>query len=325
MTTSTSTAPASDRPPIAYAYLLGFLVGLPAAIVFIRLAQSEGVPALVIAMTRFVLSSLMFLVAILNNGQIKQLASLPLKNVFMAAGAGAFFALHQFFWLGSLEYTTVLVANTVLNTSLLWILLIETTVLKGRPGVFVWLGILFALAGGAYIMVYGLNEGGAFSSNPTLGNIFALFSAIGMAGYLLIGRSQRTNIPAVLYIWIVYTSSSVFGVLALILTQTPVLGYSVQGYIWMLGVTLIAQVIGHSSINMAVRYFSATYVNIIQQFVPAGAALVSFLAFRETPTGAQIIGSGIILVGVVLATLDQLKKRTNNDKDPPRVTSSTQR
>jgi drug/metabolite transporter (DMT)-like permease len=48
-------------------------------------------------------------------------------------------------------------------------------------------------------------------------------------------------------------------------------------------------------------------VGVASQLEPVSSALVAFIVFQETPTEWQLVGSGIILAGVMLATIGQSK------------------
>jgi drug/metabolite transporter (DMT)-like permease len=67
----------------------------------------------------------------------------------------------------------------------------------------------------------------------------------------------------------------------------------------------VPQLIGHSSFNYAVRYFSATFVGITVQTEPILSAIIAYFAFNEVPLPLQIVGSTAVLVGVIMASLGQ--------------------
>jgi drug/metabolite transporter (DMT)-like permease len=80
------------------------------------------------------------------------------------------------------------------------------------------------------------------------------------------------------------------------------LGYNWHGYLWVLVITVIAQLTGHLPINFAVRHFPATYLSVLMQFSVVTAALLAFFYFGEVPTWLQVVGGLIIMLGVTIVT-----------------------
>ncbi|NDJ63154.1 MAG: DMT family transporter, partial [Chloroflexi bacterium] len=146
-------------------------------------------------------------------------------------------------------------------------------------------------------------------SNPLLGGGLALAGAMAVAVYLVIGRTVRAKLSLLPYIWLVYGVAAVFLTVLLPVTGTPLTGYSPDGYLWILVLALVPQLIGHSSFNYALRYVSATYVGVATQLEPISSAIAAFILLGEVPLELQIYGSGLVLVGVTLATLGQRRSQ----------------
>jgi drug/metabolite transporter (DMT)-like permease len=96
---------------------------------------------------------------------------------------------------------------------------------------------------------------------------------------------------------------------AVLLTATPTSGYSGRAYFWILIVTLLTQFLGHIPINFSLRYFHATTISLFMQISVVAAGVVAFLLFQEVPTFLQLLGSGAIIFGVLLATQRQITSR----------------
>jgi len=170
--------------------------------------------------------------------------------------------------------------------------------------------------GGALIGAAGGDAGGA-GSDPALGAGLALVGAIAIAIYLVVGRKLRARLPLLPYIWLVYGCAALFTILMVLLSRTPIAGYSTSSYFWIVLLALVPQLIGHTSFNYALRYLSATYISIAAQLEPIGSAFVAFLVFGEIPLPLQMVGSAAIIVGVALATLGQ--SRAGSKAGQPRA------
>ena len=113
--------------------------------------------------------------------------------------------------------------------------------------------------------------------------------------------------PPLLYSFVVFFSAALVTSVFVALTRTPVTGYPLEGYLWTLIVTILAQVLGHIFMNLALQFFSATALAIVLQVGVALSAVIALFLFGEIPSLAQIIGSGLIIYGVVIATIEQTR------------------
>ncbi len=296
-------APArSTMPPHAVLFLAIGLIAMSFASILIRYAQTDGVPSLFIAAGRLTAAALILTPFALSR-HWAVLRMLRRGDLLLAGTSGALLALHFATWIASLEYTSVLVSVVLVSTSPLWVALLEWVFLRARLRPLVIAGLVVAILGGVFI---GLAGGSTMTgSDPTLGGALALTGAVAIALYLVIGRKLRARLPLLPYIWLVYGCAAVALLLAVAVTGTSVTGYSTQSYVWILLLALLPQLIGHSSLNYALRYLSATFVSIVTQMEPVGSALLAFVVFREQPAPLQIAGSAAILAGILLATFGQ--------------------
>jgi drug/metabolite transporter (DMT)-like permease len=276
------------------------------AAIFIRYAQADGLPSLLIAAGRLTVSALLLTPFALRQ-HLPEIKGLSRTDLLMAGASGLLLALHFATWIASLEYVTVLVSVVFVATNPLWVALLEFFFLRVRIRQIVIVGLLVAVAGGILIGISGESTG-AQGSNPLLGSVLALTGAVALAIYLVIGRRLRAKLPLLPYIWLVYGCAAIFLILMVIVSATPVTGFPTSGYFMILLLALVPQLIGHTSFNYALRYVPATFVSIATQTEPIASAIAAFIIFREMPTGGQILGSAAIIAGVALATLGQRKQ-----------------
>ena len=62
------------------------------------------------------------------------------------------------------------------------------------------------------------------------------------------------------------------------------------------------QIVGHSSINWALRHLSAAYVTIVTLAEPIGSTLLAWWLLGEAPIAITLIGGVLILAGIAIAT-----------------------
>jgi drug/metabolite transporter (DMT)-like permease len=65
------------------------------------------------------------------------------------------------------------------------------------------------------------------------------------------------------------------------------------------------QILGHSSVNWALRYLSPTFVTVAVLGEPLGATLLALLVLGERPPWALLLGGIVLLLGICLAILSE--------------------
>lgn len=268
--------------------------------VFIRFAQAAAVPSLAIIAIRLILSTL-FLTPFAWGQHANAMKRLSRADWLWALAAGAIHAIGLCCLFFALENTTVLVNSVLRRTSPLWTIVLEMVVLQASFSGYVWGGLGVTLLGSALVAFGGAAAFDA-GQRPLLGAGLSVLDALMSAGYLVIGRKLRDKLPFLAYAWVLFAAASLTALFIVFITGTPLLGFSEVGYGWIVVITIIAQLIGHLPMNFAVRYFPATYLSVLLQFSVIAAALMAFLYFGETPTWLQVVGSGLIVVGVSLVT-----------------------
>jgi drug/metabolite transporter (DMT)-like permease len=219
--------------------------------------------------------------------------------------AGVFLALHFGFWITSLAYTSIAASATIVTSAPVWIALILWAWRGEVPSRLTAGGIALALAGGVLIAL-GDAGGASAGSNPLLGDLLALGGALAVSLYLIFGReAQGRGLSIGLYVAIAY------GVGALALLPAPlILGAGYLGWPWgvyLCGVllALIPQLIGHTAFNWSVRWVGPTLVALVVLAEPVCGSLLGYVIFDEAPGLPVIAGAGILLAGVVAATLGE--------------------
>jgi drug/metabolite transporter (DMT)-like permease len=64
---------------------------------------------------------------------------------------------------------------------------------------------------------------------------------------------------------------------------------------------VISQIIGHSSYNWALKWFSASLIAVSLLGEPIGATILAYIIFKETLTWTKFVGGTLILAAIYLA------------------------
>ena len=271
--------------------LLG-VISVSFAAIFIRLAEA---PALVIAMYRLVIASLLILPFTWKSAATA-LKSIDGRTVIQVIMAGVFLAAHFMLWITSLEYTSIASSVILVTAHPVFVAAVSYVLWKEKLNRLSILGIIIAMAGIVTISGGGL----ALGSGVFIGNTMALTAGLFAASYLMIGRVVREKINAAAYLLSVYGTAAAVLLALTLLTGAELTGYSQTTYVMFFLLAIIPQLLGHSSFNLAARIMPVTIVSVAILGEPVGATLLGIFILGERPGAAEIIGGGVILLGIYL-------------------------
>jgi drug/metabolite transporter (DMT)-like permease len=300
------------HPPVPpFVAILFGILAVSTASIFIRFAQKEAT-SLVIAAWRLTVASII-LIPVAAATHKRELTSLTRNELLLALLSGVFLALHFATWITSLQYTTVASSVVLVSTIPLWVALLSPFTIKEPIRRAVLIGLILALLGG---MVVGISDSCSISGGriicPSLvdfmrgraflGDLLAICGAIAGAGYLLIGRKLRAKMSLISYISLVYGMAAIVLVIIMFSARENPFGYSPPIYLWLILLALVPQLIGHSTFNWALGYLSAAFVSITLLGEPIGSTILAYFILHEKPTLIKLIGGGLILVGIYIAS-----------------------
>ena len=265
--------------------------------IFVRYAQQEA-PSLTIAAYRMGIAFVVVLVPTWINHR-RELQSLTYRDLGLAATSGFFLALHFATWVYSLEITSVAISVVMVNTAPLWVGLLTPLMTRERLSTATVLGIALSFIG-AVAIGWGLESDGD-ASNDLLGGMFATIGAMGLAVYLLIGRNLRRRHSLGVYVTVCYGAAACYLYLVVIGTGQRVAGFSPRTWLYLIGLALVSQILGHTTNNWALRFFSASLIAVALLGEPICSTLLAYVLFAETLTAVQVGGAALILVGIYLA------------------------
>ena len=276
-------------------------VAVSFASVLIRLAQAAGMGTLSIAAWRLLFASLI-LVPYAWLTRREELRSLSRREWVLLGVSGFFLGLHFATWIGSLGYTSVASSVVLVSMGPVFVGLGSWLFLRERPGLLLSLGIVLAAVGSVVISWGDLGQG----EDQLLGDLLALAGAVMVAGYLMIGRMVRGRLSLATYVTVVY-GGAMLTLLAIVLVgRQPMLGFQPVAYAWVLGLALGPQIVGHSTLNWALRYLSATFVSIVTLAEPIGSGLLAYLILGEAVTVSTLVGGVLVLAGIYIASRAEL-------------------
>lgn len=209
--------------------------------------------------------------------------------------AGVLLGAHFATWVPSLRFTSVAASTALVATQPVWAALIAR--LRGQqvPGQ-AWIGICIALVGVAVL------TGVDFATDPRslIGDALALAGAVFAAAYVSVGEQVRTTVSTSTYTTIAYAASAAVLLVLCVGLAQDLAGYSAQAWLFILLLTLGAQLLGHSVISRVLATTSATVVSLAILFEMPGSTLIAALWLGQVPSPGVWPALALLAVGLVL-------------------------
>ena len=272
------------------------MLNVSLAAILIRLAQA-GAHSLAIAAWRLTLATVILTPLVLAT-RMPELRRLSRGEWGLMAGSGVLLAIHFASWITSLAYTSVAASVALVSTTPIFVGLASHLVLREPLSRTVVTALAMATVGSVVIGLSDLGHG----THQLLGDALALAGAISGAGYFLIGRRLRGHLSLLAYVYPVYGTAAIVLLAWLLASGHPSLPNTGQTWAWILLMAVGPQLLGHSSLNWALRYLSATYVTIATLVEPIGATLLAWLLLGEAPSWRTVAGGAMVLAAVVVAS-----------------------
>jgi len=267
------------------------IVAVSFGAIFARLANEASPFA--VAAWRLTVAALILVPLALSRSE----RTLDRRTAIWSVVSGAALAVHFVLWISSLEQTTVASSVLFMSTHPIFVGVGSILFLRERLSRILVAGIALAVVGGALIGFGDFRFGG-----PALhGDLLALGGGLMAAIYFLIGRRVRRTVSLPEYAAVTYGTAAALVLLLCLATRTPVIGYAPSTYAYLVLLAIVPQLIGHSTINWALRRISASRVSVFVLGEPVASTLLAIGIFGEIPGGLNLVGAAIILVGIYLS------------------------
>lgn len=223
------------------------------------------------------------------------LAGLRPRDLRSSALAGLFLAAHFAAWLPSLSMTTVAASIALVTTTPVWTALISRLAGVRFPPA-VWWGLLLAVVGAA--MIAGVDV--TVSLRAVAGDGLALLGAIFAAGYVLAGARARERLATSAYAVVCYSTCAIVLAVAALIVRVPLAGFSARDWWLIAAITVVAQLLGHTLLNLVLSSVGPTMVSLVILLEVPGALIVALVLLHQAPPLLALPGMVAVVVGVGL-------------------------
>lgn len=286
-------------PRAVYVFLVVGLIAASQSGNIIKLGQAH--PVAITAWRLLIATLLLAPLAARQYGLLRQLSRRDLILLFVA---GAALATHFFAWIAAVQMSTVANAAVFFSVSPVIIALAGYFIFGERVGPRLLLSIGLGLAG---VVIIGWGDL-QFRPEYLVGDLSSVACAVLFAVYFLVAKHVRPRLPSRVYVVVVYGSACVVSFATLFALRLPMVAYNDQTWLCFLLMALVPTMVGHTSLNHAVRYISASRISVATLSEPVLAGLVAFYAWDEPVSAQTAVGYVLICLSVVVLVLDRERK-----------------
>jgi len=275
------------------------VVSISFAAIFVRFCYDT--PPIIIATYRLSFASVIILILFKTKGySINKISKRDLK---LSIISGIFLSLHFYTWFTSIKLTSIASSVVLVTTSPIFVGIFSYLFLKEKQSANIVLGITLSILGSAILALGDFNSSDIsnFSKSALIGDMFAVLGSISAAVYIMLGSKVRSNLDIIPYITITYTTSAITLIIASFITNQSFFGYSKISYLNMFLLAVIPQLIGHTSLNWALKHIKSSMVAITTLGEPIGSSILAYIIFRETIDKFQFIGIILIFTAIIIA------------------------
>ncbi len=238
----------------------------------------------------------------------------PASQVWLAWGAGVFFAVDLELYHHTIGLVGAGLATVMGNTQVVFVALLAFWLLRERMPARTALAIPVVLGG--VVLISGVIGSGAYGQDPGLGAGVGLSTGLSYAIFILVLRRGNADLrrPAGPLF-----DATLSAVLVAILIGLPLgevdLVPSWPAHGWLFLLALSAQVVGWLLISVSLPRLPASLTSVVLTLQPVGSVILAMLLLGEAPSAVQLGGAAMILAGLLLATA----RRRGEASPPPAV------
>jgi drug/metabolite transporter (DMT)-like permease len=285
--------------PVPRSTYLFLAVGLIAASQSGNLIRIGNAPAVVMAAWRLALASL--LLAPMAGKGLRSLRELSRGEWALVAAAGVALGAHLVAWIAAVQLTTVANAAFFFSVNPVMIATAAHVLYKEQIRSRIVLAISFGLAG---VLLMGWHDLD-LNQRHIAGDTVALLSAAFFAGYFLVGKRLRRTLDTRVYVCVLYATAAAGCFACVAVMGLPAIVYDRRTWTCFVLLAIVPTLIGHTSLNHALRYLGAGWISCATLSEAPLAGLVAAIAWEERPSLSTLVGYFVTSLSVVVLVVDR--------------------
>ena len=229
-----------------------------------------------------------------------------IKMLLPIMACGVLFASDIAVWNISIQNSSATQATLLTNLSPIWVGIFSLLFLSFRPRKSFWLGTVIALVG--MTVFVGIDT--ILELKLDFAFFLGILSGILYAIYILVSKTILEKLEVVTFITYSMIFSTIFLFIINVIFGESFFGFSDKAWVSLLIQGIVCQLIAWLLISYATQKMRATRVSLSLLSQAIFATILAALFVNEKITGIQIIGSGIILVGIATTFYEKRKQVT---------------
>jgi drug/metabolite transporter (DMT)-like permease len=307
-----------NRTSVAYIALVLTTIAWSSSLIFFKLIVDEVGPIVFVAL-RYTLATPLLLILTFQLSRGKNIGNIRKnwKSVFIAGLSGPFIS--QVLQYIGLEMTSASDALLLLNLTPIFAVILAAPLLKEKITLDKLLGLLIATIGVTLIVLNTSPESSIPQLQRIVGDMIVVVSTLffainGIAGKLAVKNGNAISVTfystlfVVPFIWI---SAALLDDVTVLFTMSTVAWLAVM---WVAVVnTVVAFILYYESM----KHIEAGRVQIILNLVAVWGVLFSITILHETITLLQVAGGFLTVIGVIIAQMTQIRRKSGKDLITP--------
>jgi drug/metabolite transporter (DMT)-like permease len=268
------------------------------------LVKLSTAPAPVIAFYRLFFSVLIMLPLFLVKYR-HELKLITRRDWLYSSVAGVFLAFHFILWFESLNYTSVASSTVLVTLQPLFAFIGTYIFFKEKLKLSAILSGMLGISGSIIISWGDLQINGM----ALFGDFLALLACAMVTAYLLFGQTVRKRLSLITYTFVVYGICTLTLFLYVVTLQYELYPYPQADWFYFVLLAIVPTLLGHTLFNWSLKWLSTNTISMSILFEPIGASILAYYILQETVVWTQVIGGGVILVGIFMFLANERKTR----------------
>lgn len=269
--------------------------GFASMAIFAKFAYAAGANVVTVLGIRFTLAALLLWIILLITGPKPKLTTRNTITLILLGAVG--YGSQSSLFFNSLKLIPAAMTAMLLYTypALVFVaslLLGEEKITRRKA-----MALVIALGGLSLVL------GTSFDNLNMRGVLFALGGAVAYSCYILVGNRVVKEVPSLVASTVVCSSAAPVFLIWGLAGGTLTLHLSLQGWLAIVGITLLSTVIAILTFFAGMNRVGPTHASIISTLEPLITVILSYLIFSESLQGLQLVGGLLILASIIILQL----------------------
>jgi len=220
------------------------------------------------------------------------------KLVLVSALAGVFLAAHFIAFFASMRFTTVAAGTALAALQPIFAALymkFRGAKISGQS-----LGGM-VLAFASLLLITGVDF--TVSTRAFVGDLFGILCGLLAAAYMIIGSGVQKSIATSTYTTVCFASCALTTLITSVISGSALLHFPRVQWLYLLGLIVGAQFLGHTLFNMTLKRVSPVVVSLIVFFEVPVSAVIAWAWLHQHPSAGTIPGIVGLLLGCAIFVL----------------------